>query len=120
MSRLTNVRDIKEAVSEVIELLDSMIEENGQDGDFDYCTYLEGIQSGFKKAKDELEGLMNTDVPNVFLTRELNKHVPSLNIEHLKEYLNHIQRVKEDQITKLQFEMSKKARLVSALTMEVL
>lgn len=107
MSGLTNVLFVRNTIDEIIQLLEIMIEEHGTDGDIEFADSLAKDHEYFIKQSLELGKLQNTDIMNVFLVKAIKEHLPDLDVELLKNYVNVLSARKLNRIHKLQEQVEK-------------
>lgn len=83
---LTSIQELRGLVKNIIELLDEMIEDSGQHGDFVSAeTYIKDSEI-FKGMLQELGQLHNSDIHASSIKRALTEYVPSLDLSLMAEY----------------------------------
>jgi hypothetical protein len=82
-----NLSVLKGQVNNIIVLLEELVEENGQEGDFESSVECQKDLDTFIKVKEELSELSNTDINPFYLTTIIKEHVPSLDLANFETYL---------------------------------
>jgi hypothetical protein len=104
---LINLWEIKKIVNEIIPLIEELVEEHGMDGDTGMAEQFEVDLESFKKAKEELNEFLNSDIPRFALRGEIEKHVPSITIDDFLHYLDMLKTRKSHEIEVLKHQIDK-------------
>jgi hypothetical protein len=113
-----NLIEIKRLVDEIIPVIEELSEEHGMDGNIEMSEQLDNELKSFKKAREELDGFMNTDIPEFALQKALKECSLSVSFDDIVHYIDVLKQRKEHEIEVLENDIDKHNRIRDALGFE--
>jgi hypothetical protein len=108
-----NLLEVKKVVNQIVLMLETMIEDHGQDGDLETMECLITERTMFVTASEELSQLLNSDIFPFYLPKLLQEHVPSLNLALFQEYMETLTRRKKSTVERLNAEINSYTNMLS-------